>query len=138
MIKHLRFLWNGGLDPETASLINLRERRTLASTIFCVVPVALALIVSNYFTGGERDNLYIAAAIVVLILSLYIQAYSGQQQLASNLSIIAFFAVMVMAMLTVGLGGHTWAWLLCLPAIGTLVSYHSVGVRLAALHRLCV
>lgn len=107
MIKDLRFLWNGGLDPETANLINLRERRTLASTIFCVVPEALALIVSNYFTGGERDNLYIAAAIVVLIISLYVQAYTGHQQLASNLSIIAFFAVMVIAMLTVGLGGHT-------------------------------
>lgn len=128
MIKHLRFLWNGGLDPESASLINLRERRTLSSTIFCVVPVALALIVSNYFTGGERDNLYIAAAIGVLLVSLYIQAYSGHQQLASNLSIIAFYAVMVMAMLTVGLGGHTWAWLLCLPAIGTLVSGRLAGV----------
>ncbi len=133
MINHLRFLWNGGLDPETASLVSLRERRTLSSTIFCVIPVTLALIVSNYYTGGERDNIYIAEAIVVLIISLYIQAYSGQQQLASNLSILAFYGVMVMAMLTVGLGGHTWAWLLCLPAIGTLVSGRLAGVMWAVL-----
>lgn len=133
MINHLRFLWNGGLDPETASLVSLRERRTLSSTIFCVIPVTLALIVSNYYTGGERDNIYIAEAIVVLIISLYIQAYSGQQQLASNLSILAFYGVMVMAMLTVGLGGHTWAWLLCLPAIGTLVSGRLAGVMWAVI-----
>lgn len=128
MNEHLRFLWNGGLDPSSASLISLRERRTLSSTIFCVVPVALALIVSNYYTGGERDNAYIAAAIAVLIVSLYIQAYTGHRQFASNLSITAFWAVMVLAMLSVGLGGHTWAWLLCLPAIATLVVGRVAGV----------
>ncbi len=128
MINHLRFLWNGGLDPNTASLISLRERRTLSVTIFCVIPVAVLLIVSNLYTGGERDNVYIAVATGMLIVSLYIQAYAGQPQFAANLAIFSYWLVMVMAMTTVGVGGNTWAWLLCLPAIATLV-----GGRLAGL-----
>lgn len=64
MINHLKFLWNGGLDPDTASLISLRERRTLSTTVFCVMPLVIILIVSNTFTGGERDNIYIISASV--------------------------------------------------------------------------
>lgn len=128
MINHLRFLWNGGLDETTASLINLRERRTLSVTIFCVIPVAVLLIVSNLYTGGERDNIYIAVATGMLIVSLYIQAYAGQRQLAANLAIFSYWLVMVMAMTTVGVGGNTWAWLLCLPAIATLVGGRLAGV----------
>lgn len=133
MINHLRFIWNGGLDPAEASLISLRERRTLSVTIFCVLPVALLLIVSNLYTGGERDNIYIAAATGVLILSLYVQAYLGQRLLAANLAIGSYWAVMVMAMSTVGVGGNTWAWLLCLPAIATLVGGRLVGVAWAVI-----
>ncbi|MCG8415942.1 MAG: ATP-binding protein [Pseudomonadales bacterium] len=128
MINHIRFLWNGGLDPTTASLINLRERRTLSVTIFCVIPVAVLLIVSNLYTGGERDNIYIAVATGMLIVSLYIQAYAGQRQFAANLAIFSYWLVMVMAMTTVGIGGNTWAWLLCLPAIATLVGGRLAGV----------
>ncbi len=128
MIKHIKFLWNGGLDPHTASLLSLRERRTLSTTIFCVVPIIVSLIISNLYTGGERDNVYIASASVVLVLSLYLQAYAGMHQLAGNLSILAYWAVIVMAMTTVGVGGNTWAWLLCLPAIATLVAGRLAGV----------
>lgn len=109
-------------------MISLRERRTLSTTIFCVVPVAALLFVSNFYTGGERDNIYIAGATAVLLLSLYIQAYTGLQHLAGNLSIFSFWLVMVMAMTTVGVGGNTWAWLLCLPAISTLVAGRLAGV----------
>lgn len=133
MINHLKFLWNGGLDPHTANLLHLRERRTLSVTIFCVVPVVVLLIVSNLYTGGERDNVYIAGATGVLLISLYVQAYAGMHLLAGNLSIFAFWLVMVLAMTTVGVGGNTWAWLLCLPAIGTLVAGRLAGVVWAAI-----
>lgn len=133
MINHLKFLWNGGLDPHTANLLHLRERRTLSVTIFCVVPVVVLLIVSNLYTGGERDNVYIAGATGVLLISLYVQAYAGMHLLAGNLSIFAFWLVMVLAMTTVGVGGNTWAWLLCLPAIGTLVAGRLAGVVRAAI-----
>lgn len=128
LINHIVFLWNGGLDPAIADPITLRERRTLANTIFLVLPVAIGLIISNYYTGGERDNIYIALATVVVFLSLYIQAYLNQQLLASQLPLFSFWMVMVVAMLTVGVSGNTWAWLLCLPAIALLVAGRLAGV----------
>jgi len=75
LINHILYLWNGGLDPKQADPITLRERRTLASTIFLVLPVAIGLIISNLYTGGVRDNVYIASATVIVFFSLYIQAY---------------------------------------------------------------
>jgi signal transduction histidine kinase/ActR/RegA family two-component response regulator len=128
LINHIFYLWNGGLDPKKADPITLRERRTLANTIFLVLPVAIGLIVSNLYTGGARDNVYIAAATIIVFLSLYIQAYLNRQLLASQIPIFAFWVVMCLAMMTVGVGGNTWAWLLCLPAIGLLVAGRVAGV----------
>ena len=128
LINHILYLWNGGLDPKQADPITLRERRTLASTIFLVLPVAIGLIISNLYTGGVRDNVYIASATVIVFFSLYIQAYLNRQLLASQIPIFAFWVVMCLAMMTVGVGGNTWAWLLCLPAIGLLVAGRLAGV----------
>ena len=68
----------------------LRERRTLSTTVFFVLPVAIGLIVSNYYTGGERDNMFIALATVIVFFGLYLQAYFNQQFLASQISIAAY------------------------------------------------
>ena len=126
--NHLNKLWNGGLDPRTANPISLRERRTLSTTLFAVIPVVLLLFISNYYTGGERDNLYIALGTLMLVISLYIQAYTSQQLIASQLPIMSFWGVMCIAMMTVGVGGNTWAWLLCLPGIASLVAGRAAGV----------
>jgi signal transduction histidine kinase/ActR/RegA family two-component response regulator len=128
LINHILYLWNGGLDPKKADPTTLRERRTLASTIFLVLPVAIGLIISNLYTGGARDNVYIASATIIVFLSLYIQAYLNGQLLASQIPIFAFWVVTCLAMMTVGVGGNTWAWLLCLPAIGLLVAGRAAGV----------
>lgn len=128
MINHLKFLWNGGLNPATSTPVSLRERRTLSTTIFCVMPITIGLIVSNYFTEGERDNIYIALATVVVFFSLYLQAYFNRQILASQLPLFTFWVVICIAMLTVGVSGNTWAWLLCLPAIASLVAGKITGV----------
>ncbi len=109
LINHIKFLWNGGLNPELANATLLRERRTLASTIFLVLPVAIGLFISNYYTGGELDNLYIAVATLIVIFGLYLQAYFNQQLLASQIPIFSFWTVMCLAMLTVGVSGNTWA-----------------------------
>lgn len=92
------------------------------------MPVAIGLYISNYYTGGERDNVFILAATIVVFFSLYVQAYLNQQLLASQIPIFAFWLVMCVAMLTVGVGGNTWAWLLCLPAIASLVAGRLAGV----------
>ena len=128
IINHILYLWNGGLDPEHANPVTLRERRTAASTIFMVLPVAIGLMISNVYTGGERDNIAIAAATVIVFLSLYIQAYFKATLIAAQLPIFAFWMVMAFAMLSVGVSGNTWAWLLCLPAIAMLVTGRFAGV----------
>ncbi|MEX0964477.1 MAG: ATP-binding protein [Pseudohongiellaceae bacterium] len=128
LINHLKFIWNGGLQPSTSNPLMLRERRTLSATIFFVLPVAIGLIISNYYTGGERDNIYIAIATAVVFLSLYLQAYFNQQLLASQLPLAAYWIVMCVSMMSVGLWANTWAWLLCLPAIASLVAGRTVGV----------
>lgn len=71
LISQLKFLWNGGLQPSNSDPVMLRERRTLSTTIFLVLPVAIGLIVSNYYTGGERDNIFIAIATVVVFFGPY-------------------------------------------------------------------
>jgi signal transduction histidine kinase/ActR/RegA family two-component response regulator len=133
LVNHLKFLWNGGLQPSTCDPVTLRERRTLSTTIFFVLPVAIGLIVSNYYTGGERDNIYIAIATVVVFFGLYLQAYFNQQLLASQIPIAAYWLVMVMAMTSVGVWANTWAWLLCLPAIASLVAGRTAGVLWAVI-----
>jgi hypothetical protein len=112
----------------------LRERRTLSTTVFCGVSLVIILVVSNTFTGGERDNIYIIAASVVLLISLYLQACAGQRELASNLAIFAYWAVTAMAMTTAGVGGNTWAWLLVLPAISSLVAGRPSVRRFVGIH----
>jgi len=128
LINHLKFLWNGGLPPASADPVRLRERRTLSTTIFFVLPVAIGLFVSNYYTGGERDNVYIAIATVVVFFGLYLQAYFNQQLLASQIPLTAYWVVMCLAMTSVGVWANTWAWLLCLPAIAFLVAGRIAGV----------
>ncbi len=71
MVNHLKILRNGGLDPDTASLISLRK-------------------------------------------------------LASNPAIFAYWAVIVMA--TAGVGSNSWAWLMVLSAISSLVAGRLSGV----------
>jgi signal transduction histidine kinase/ActR/RegA family two-component response regulator len=128
IINHILFLWNGGFDPKLTSPIDLRERRTVASTIFMVLPVAIGLIISNLYTGGERDNIAIATATVIVFLSLYIQAYFNSALIAAQLPLFAFWMVMSYALLTVGVSGNTWAWLLCLPVIAMLVTGRLAGL----------
>jgi signal transduction histidine kinase len=128
LINHLKFLWNGGLKPSNSNPVMLRERRTLSTTVFLVLPVVIGLIVSNYYTGGERDNIYIAIATVVVFFALYLQAYFNQQLLASQMPLTAYWIVMCLAMMSVGVWANTWAWLLCLPAIASLVAGRAAGV----------
>lgn len=128
LIIHLKLLWNAGLPPASADPVRLRERRTLSTTIFFVLPVAIGLIVSNYYTGVERDNVYIAIATVVVFLGLYLKAYFNQQLLASQIPLAAYWVVMCLTMTSVGVWANTWAWLLCLPAIGFLVAGRIAGV----------
>jgi signal transduction histidine kinase/ActR/RegA family two-component response regulator len=128
IINHILYLWNGGLDPQRANPITLRDRRTLASTIFMVLPVAMVLIISNFYTGGERDNIAVSAATVIVFLSLYIQAYFKSALVAAQLPIFVYWLVMSYAMLSVGVSGNTWAWLLCLPVIAMLITGRLAGM----------
>ncbi len=128
IINHILFLWNGGLDPRQANPVTLREHRTISSTIFAVIPVAIGLMISNLYTEGERDNIAIAIATVIVFLGLYVQAYLKSAIFAAQLPLFSFWMVMCYALLSVGVSGNTWAWLLCLPAVAMLVTGRLAGL----------
>lgn len=73
-------------------------------------------------------TIYIAIATLVVFFSLYLQAYINQQLLASQIPLFAYWVVMILAMMSVGVWANTWAWLLCLPAIASLVAGRTAGV----------
>lgn len=120
--SHIQKLWNGGLDPANSDPIALRERRTISTTAFVLIPVAMLLMLSNLYTNAERDNPQIAAALVVVLSCIYIQAYFNQQKLAANLGIFSFWVVVAVAMNATGVWGRAWAWLLPIAPIATLVA----------------
>ncbi|MEX2131856.1 MAG: ATP-binding protein [Pseudohongiellaceae bacterium] len=125
--SHFRFLWNGGLDPDTVDPSKLRQRRTLSTTAFLLIPVGMLLMVSNLYTEAERDNPHIAAALVVVLACIYLQAYFNSPRAAANLGIAAFWLVVVAAMTSVGVWGKAWVWLLPIAPIATLVSNRLSG-----------
>jgi hypothetical protein len=102
LINHLKFLWNGGLNLSTSDPVMLRECRTLSTTVFFVLPVAIGLIVSNYYTDGEHDNIFIAIATVVVFFSLYLQAISPgrtARRLAESHVVESFRACLIFSIL---------------------------------------
>ena len=126
--SHLRTLWNGGLDPSRADPIALRERRTVSTTAFVLIPVGIMLIISNFYTDGVRDNPQIALALLIVVLCIYLQAYFNLPRFAANLGVAAFWLVVVLAMTATGVWGKSWAWLLPVAPIATLISGRLSGV----------
>ncbi len=128
LTDHVQHLWNGGLNPETSTLSELRERRLVSATVVLVILVSLAIMLVNGYAGAERDNPYIATGIFGGILALYVQSYSSQQLMAAQIPIVAFWLVICLSLMTVGLSNNSWAWLLCLPVAATLLSGRVAGL----------
>jgi signal transduction histidine kinase/ActR/RegA family two-component response regulator len=129
------FLWNGGLNPKTAGLIELRERRILASTIILLSPAGLVIIIANFSTGDTRvisDNMYIAYGLLIVCSGLFVQAHLNSQLLAANIVIFAFWLMPTLIMQSYGMQGTSMMWLLPVPAIAILLTGRQNGVMWCA------
>lgn len=126
--RHLLYLWNGGLDVNSAEPGELREMRTISSTIFLLALVGLLVMTINTFRNLHGDNPKIAAALVFSVIALHIQARWNAPKLAANMTVLAFWTMLVLIMLTSGILGQTWIWLLAAPGIATLLAGIKSGV----------
>ena len=88
--------------------------------------VAIGLFLSD--SSIERGNFNIAIAASVIFFNLYLQAYYNQQLLASQLPLFCFWLVVVLSMMSVGVSGNTWVWLLGFPAIAALLAGRKAGI----------
>jgi hypothetical protein len=89
--------------------------------------------ISNIYTGGARDNPYIALALVIVIFCIYLQAYFNLQQFAANIGVMALWLVVCNAMTASGVSGVGWAWLTPVAPIATLISGRISGLVWASI-----
>lgn len=135
LLTHLKFLFNGGLDPEVAEPAELRKRRTLAGSAIVLSPIALMLVISNLFYSAAEDNPAILSGIAIILASLYIQACANRPVFATWLALFAYYVVPTMLMSRHGIVSTPLLWMLPIPPIATLL----LGIRTGgAFASLCV
>lgn len=127
------YIWNGGLDPNHADLIELRERRTLSSMALLLSPVGFAVIISNILAGYEGDNLYISLGLIIIFFSIFIQAHHGSRLIAVNLHLFAFWMMPAAVMQSYGMQGTAVMWLFPHSAVAVLMSGPRNGLIWAAI-----
>lgn len=126
LYRHLMFLWNGGLLPEQADSRELRQRRTLSTTILIACLVGVGIIVLNISSSAvSEDNQVILSGISILLLALCLQSYANRQRLAANLVIFTYWATITIVMTNYALRGHTWVWLVYVPVLAMLLLDYS-------------
>ncbi len=130
--NYFLFLWNGGLNPETAGLIELRERRIVASAILLLSPIGFIIIFLNTLNNLSTDNIYLLCGQVIVLSGLFIQAYLNSQSSAANIVILAFWMMPTLVMQSYGVQGTTMMWLLPTPAIAMLLTGRINGMLWAA------
>lgn len=126
--NHFKFLYNGGMDPDTADPEELRQRRTFAISVMTLLPFPIMLMVSNLFYEAKSDNSAIAFGVSCVFLSLYVQAFTGKPRIASNITIFAFWATVTILMGQHGIIGTPMLWMLAIPPIAILVAGRREGV----------
>lgn len=136
--QHFLFLWNGGLSPDQADLVELRERRTLSSMVFLLSPVGFVVVASNTLAGAQGDNVYILLGLLLIFLSLYVQAYIRSRLVAVNLLLFAFWMMPAAIMQDYGVQGTSVMWLFPHSAIAVLISGPRNGLIWAAICTLTI
>ncbi|NKB32895.1 MAG: response regulator [Pseudomonadales bacterium] len=123
--NHIRFLYNGGLDPDTADPEELRQRRTFSSCIMTLSPFTILLMVWGQIYEPEQNNTAIGMGILCVVICLFIQAYLNKPRLAANITIFAFWATV---MAESGIIGTPILWILSIPPIAILLSGRLMGI----------
>jgi signal transduction histidine kinase/ActR/RegA family two-component response regulator len=125
-----RFLWNGGLEVNSADPSVLRERRTVSATILFLMPIACILMLANtYFFDASAENVPILIGMAVLLTALCLQAAKGWSQLAAHLLISVFWFAPTSLVASLGLNSTNWVFLLLLSPLALLLG----GIRSAIL-----
>jgi signal transduction histidine kinase len=126
--QQLLYLWNGGLDPDRAGPNELRERRTISTSILLLAPVGGVVMVINAARGLHGDNPIIGAGLLLVFMALYVQAKWNAPKFAANIGVVGFWGILVLVMLSSGLLGQTWLWLFGVPAIAALLGGLMSGI----------
>lgn len=120
--QHFSFLYNGGLDPQTADNSELRQRRTFAVFILSLSPVACLLMFSNTLLGSESDNIFIATGLIFIFMSLYVQAYFNSPLWATNITLFTYWLVVFSLFFEYGLIATPLFWLFPIAPMAILLA----------------
>lgn len=126
--QHLNFLYNGGLNPDTANPDELRRRRILSACIFSMSPVGFALMIANVFYDSYSDNYAIGPGIAMVFVAIYIQASLNRPRFAANLCVFALFLIPSGLMIRHGIIGTPILWMLLVPTISILLVGRRSGI----------
>ena len=126
--QFVQYLYNGGLDPDSAEPGLLRERRTVSATALLLMPVACTLMVANTLLfDADVENLPILFAVLVLLAALYAQAKFGWSRFTAHLLISLFWFAPTATILQQGLNTSNWAFLIVLCMLGLLLGGRRTG-----------
>jgi len=123
------YLWNGGLDPQVADRVHLRQRRTVASMSFVLIPVGLLMVFTNIILFGSfNENLHILGMLFLGTITLLLQAYKGWEKVAALNLVILFWLAPTSIIIQVGLNGTNWVWMLPTVLIANLVADRKTAI----------
>lgn len=141
LLDWFEWLRNGGLDPATADPSRLRERRTISSTAFLLLPVGAALVIANTIVfQSSIENFPILVVMALAVMGVYLQAKFGWSKLAAHMVIIVFWLAPTALLLQTGLNSSNWVWMLPISFISILLGGRRAGLvwTIIAMLTLCI
>jgi signal transduction histidine kinase/ActR/RegA family two-component response regulator len=125
--KHILFLYDGGLNPFDANPAELKKRRAFSVSVSILNPIAFFMMLLNWQLASPSENLFIATALIVINLSLYVQAFFNQRFWAANLALLTYWLVIVRLIVLYGLIGAHIFWLFPIAPMAILLSGTRTG-----------
>ena len=126
LLEHLSFIWNGGASPTGESPVLLAKYRRVASSLFVMLLVSIAMFSVNSFLGTadgtvESDNYLISSGGAIAVALLYIQAYSRFKHLIAHLVVALYWSLITIILQSYGFDAPTWVWLLFVPVLAVIL-----------------
>jgi len=135
----MAFLYNGGLDPLLADHKQLRQRRTVSSMYFLMLPLLSVLLVINInLFYAPLENIHILAVLLLGVPALFLQAYKGWEGLAAILLVASFVVIPASVILQLGLSSVNWVWIFPSVVIANLVLDRRTAVFAAVVGMACM
>lgn len=125
--NHILFLYDGGLNPLDADLAELRKRRAFSGCILILNPVTYLMMLLNWQLDSSSENLLIASGLIVINLSVYVQAFFNQRFWAANLTLLVYWLVIIRLLSLYGLIGTHIFWLFPIAPMAILLTGTRAG-----------